>query len=228
MTSDDASRIRIDDPAVELTIASSWQTRLAGLTVAAEALTATWDEWPPGLLARVCLTGLDGRSLLEYAQWGSEEAMLAARPAPAMLAGASLEWQTAYRRYRSINASDTTPAPGCIVIVRAAFGTPDVEQRRRTVNALLGGPSSGSNTNTDLLGVHFHISVDGSSILNYAEWASEAAHKAFMEAPAEPQAPRDGGSTPEDEASETNIWAGLTDTSIRRYVIYRIEYAPLL
>ena len=217
----------IDRPDVEFAVVSSWQTRLAGLHVAAEALVAAWTAWPDGLLARTCLTGLDGQSLLEYTQWRDEASLLAARPVPAMLAGASLEWQTAYRPYRSYRAGAST-RPGCIVIVRATFDAADPERRQRTIDAMMGDADAGSGTNPDLLGAHFHVGVDGKSVLNYAEWTSEAAHKAFMEAPAEGAPSRDEAASEAtaDPVVPEDVWAGLTGSSIRRYTLFRTQEAP--
>lgn len=229
MTQDHDTHPDIDRPDAELALVCSWQTRLGGVRVAAEALVATWTAWPEGLLARTCLAGFDGQSLLEYAQWRDEASLLAARPAPAMLGGASLEWQTAYRRYRSYDAGGSS-IPGCVVIVRATFDAPDLERRQRSVDAMLGDAGSDAGANPDILGAHFHIGAEANSILNYAEWTSEAAHQAYMEGPEEPDAGEGEDEEPLEyapDASPLEIWAGLTGSSIRRYHVYRYEASPV-
>jgi hypothetical protein len=229
MTQDHDARPDIDRPDAELAVVCSWQTRVGGLRVAAEALAAAWAAWPEGLRSRTSLIGADGQSLVEYAQWRDEASLIAAKPAPTMLGGATLEWQTAFRRYRSYDAG-TDRAPGCVVLVRATFDAPDLERRQETIDALLGDASSEGDATPDLLGAHFHVSTDAKSILNYAEWASEAAYKAFVEGPTEPEKDAE---QPENEVSDDaaqepafEIWAGLTGSSIRRFFVYRYAVAP--
>lgn len=47
-----------------------------------------------------------------------------------------------------------------------------------------------------MLSAHFHASTDGSRVLNYAEWTSDAAHLAFLESAARAATLRATGATP--------------------------------
>jgi hypothetical protein len=65
-----------------------------------------------------------------------------------------------------------------------------------------------------MLSAHVHVSVDGSRVLNYAEWTSEDAHRNAVENP------------PAELATSTqwrhaHAWPGLKSTMFKRCVSWR-------
>ncbi|UZJ30791.1 antibiotic biosynthesis monooxygenase [Streptomyces endophytica] len=140
---------------------------------------------PAGFLSRVLFAGTDGRSVLDYAQWTSEAAheefvrgadtgpreRIAGAPAATGEAGGS---DTRYRLYRSLLPQGEPAAPGCVV--RVAFRTTGHDAARELVDGLLdliGGVQPGEGG----IASHFHISEDGTRVVNYSEWTTAEAHE---------------------------------------------------
>lgn len=144
--------------------------------VADEAL-ARWSRtpMPQGLVSLSVFASLDGEALLAYAQWTGDDAYSAylrtAERGPLDLIDA-----VRYRLFRSMD--DTLGEPGCVIT--ATFDVDGPERQRHIVNALAG---AGSRVEPfpGALSAHFHLSVDGTRVLNYAEWTSLEAHDRAME-----------------------------------------------
>ncbi|AUS79910.1 hypothetical protein C1701_18020 [Actinoalloteichus sp. AHMU CJ021] len=161
-------------------------TRGEDTTRAADAVIAEWDahDWPAGLLSRACLRSVTGNTLLEYEQWadprpggtGAEDT----RPPEPARAG------TAYQLYRS-SVTDLREPTGCAVTVVVDLGQADPAAARKWVDEMFDGASE-HETGHDaplpgLLAAHFHLSLDGSRVLNYAEWTSPEAHRSAIPGP---------------------------------------------
>jgi hypothetical protein len=156
-----------------------------------EASRAAWASlpWPATLLSITWLASLDGQSALAYAQWRDDSAFDAYgrthRPIlAAHLQAAVPDLATTppvfYRRYRSATRPDA-PVPGCIVAVSVEFDGPDEARQRAWVDAVFDALASDPEPPAGGLGGHFHLSTDGTRVLNYAEWIDEAAHRAAVE-----------------------------------------------
>ena len=85
-----------------------------------------------------------------------------------------------YRRYRSGTRPDA-PEPGCIVAVSVEFDGPDEARQRAWVDAVFDALASEPEPPAGGIGAHFHVSTDGTRVLNYAEWVDEASHVAALE-----------------------------------------------
>jgi hypothetical protein len=120
---------------------------------------------PTGLVAAAGYAELGGASALVYEQWRGE---------PAERREGAVE----YRMYRGRGWPDA-PAVGCVVIVTAEFD--GVVDPRTWVDAVFDALDTSENPGPGGISAHFHISVDGTRALNYAEWTSEAAHVAALE-----------------------------------------------
>ena len=190
-----------------------------------EASRAAWDSlpWPETLLSIAWLASLDGQSALAYVQWRDESGfeaygrthrpILAARLKAAMptLAPAPPVF---YRRYRSGTRPDA-PEPGCIVAVSVEFDGPDEARQRAWVDAVFDALASEPEPPAGGIGAHFHVSTDGTRVLNYAEWVDAASHVAALE--------RSGigavGSGPKWRAVQT--FPGLKASRVTRYRLDR-------
>lgn len=190
-----------------------------------DASRTAWDTlpWPATLLSITWLAGLDGRRALAYVQWRDDSELetygrthrpvLAARLTAAV---PSLEAAPPvfYRRYRSGTRPDA-PEPGCIVAVTVEFDGPDEARQRAWVDTVLEAVAAEVPPTAGGIGAHFHLSLDGTRVLNYAEWVDEASHIAALE--------RSGigavGSGPKWRAVQT--FSGLSASRVVRYRLDR-------
>ncbi|MFB6817285.1 antibiotic biosynthesis monooxygenase [Streptomyces sp. NPDC056347] len=153
-----------------------------------EAIRAAWAgrDWPhPGLLSYTVHTGEDGRTLLHYSQWSGEQAYQdffrdgrdernadidAAVPGIRRLGLHSLEL------YRSLLPGDDAREPGCVVIVDVEFEGADPARQRDWVDTVFEALATDGSRAPGGISGHFHVSTDGTRVLNYAEWESARAH----------------------------------------------------
>ncbi|MEO6085782.1 MAG: hypothetical protein ABIQ18_21975 [Umezawaea sp.] len=117
-----------------------------------------------GVVAVAGFAGLDGKSVLLYEQRSGKPAE-------------PREGAVEYRLYRS-RTRPNPAAVGCVVIVTAEF---DGVDPRLWVDAVLDAIETDEMPAEGGISAHFHVSVDGTQALNYAEWTSEAAHVAALE-----------------------------------------------
>jgi hypothetical protein len=190
-----------------------------------DASRAAWNglPWPETLLSIAWLASLDGQSALAYVQWRDESEfeaygrthrpILAARLTEA-LPGLTPAPPVFYRRYRSGTRPDA-PEPGCIVAVSVEFDGPDEVRQRAWVDAVFDALAAEPSPPAGGIGAHFHVSTDGTRVLNYAEWVDEAAHREALE--------RSGigaiGSGPKWRAVQT--FPGLKASRVTRYRLDR-------
>jgi hypothetical protein len=156
-----------------------------------EASRAAWESlpWPETLLSITWLASVDGESALAYVQWrdDSEFETFGRTHRPILAARLKAAAPTLdppppvfYRRYRSGTRPDA-PAPGCIVAVSVEFDGPDEARLRTWVDAVFEALASEPSPPAGGIGAHFHLSTDGTRVLNYAEWVDEASHRAALE-----------------------------------------------
>ncbi|MFD3947869.1 antibiotic biosynthesis monooxygenase [Streptomyces sp. NPDC058579] len=155
-----------------------------------DAIAKTWEsrDWPDvGLLSYSVYIGTDGDTLLHYSQWTGEEAyqefvrtLREDRNAEidAAVPGIERVGIDRYTLYRSTPLGDGTDTriPGCVVIVDVEFDGPDAGRQRAWVDGVFEALETDPNPAPGGIAGHFHIGVDGTKVLNYAEWESEQAH----------------------------------------------------
>lgn len=174
---------------VALITVSQWKIntsdRLGQLSARLES-----DEWPRGLLSVSLFQSTDNRTMLNYAQWASEEAYYEferkKQARGSRHSGDSGVWSargesTPYRLYRSRVRNDA-PNPGCLVLVEVEFTGSDEARQRRWVDTVLDALDSEIDHPTGGIAGHFHLSVDGTRVINCALWVDEEAHRQAMEA----------------------------------------------
>ncbi|CCK30965.1 hypothetical protein BN159_6586 [Streptomyces davaonensis JCM 4913] len=179
---------------------STWRVGTPERQAAAvEAIARTWERRPWGsadVLTYHVYAGHDGTTLMHYSQWRSEQGYEAYFKTlrqerndeiDTAVPGIERVRLDRYRLYRSrARAAGDTRVPGLIVTVRIDFEADAAERRKEwvdTVLASLGGPVG----DPGLISAHFHLSTDGGHVLNYAEWESDSAYDAVIDAPETPE-----------------------------------------
>jgi hypothetical protein len=156
-----------------------------------EAFLAAWEgmPWPQGLLSVNLFLSTDGEIVLNYAQWTGDEAYLQfaqnhlqsrVEQIDRAVPGIKRAETVNYRLYRSGVRRDA-PVPGCVVIVSVEFDGPDERRQRLWVDTVFEALEAETEPHPGGISGHFHISVDGDRVLNYAEWTSEEAHREAIE-----------------------------------------------
>ena len=186
---------------------------------------AAWDTlpWPETLLSIAWLASTDGQRALAYVQWRDdsefEQYGRTHRPVLAAHFKAAMPSLVAsspvfYRRYRSATRPDAVD-PGCIVAVSVEFDGADETRARAWIDSVFDAIGADPAPPAGGRGAHFHVSLDGTRVLNYAEWIDEASHRAALE--------RSGigavGSGPKWRAVQT--FPGLKSSRVVRYRLDR-------
>ncbi|MFI7348783.1 antibiotic biosynthesis monooxygenase [Streptomyces sp. NPDC049936] len=215
----------LDRPDVEAPLFSTWRVgtpERQRLTV--DAVARTWERrpWPAdGLLGYHVYTGLDGSTLLHHSQWASEHAYEAFTKThrqervdeiDTAVPGIERVGLGRYRRYRSGTPENgTAPVPGCVVIVDVEFESPDPGRQRAWVDAVFEALESEPEQRPGGISAHFHLSTDGTRVLNYAEWESARAHIDALAAPGE------GIGSATAAWRRVQNWPGLKSSTVARY-----------
>ncbi|MFC9860840.1 MULTISPECIES: antibiotic biosynthesis monooxygenase [unclassified Streptomyces] len=189
-----------------------------------EAIREAWGgrDWPhPGLLSYSVYTGEDGRTLLHYSQWTGEQAHQDffregrdARNADidAAVPGIERLGLHTYEPYRSTPlARGESREPGCVVIVDVEFAGPDPARQRDWVDSVFEALGTDPAPAPGGIAGHFHVSTDGTRVLNYAEWESAQAHLDALSAPGDGI----GSRTPQWE--KVRSYPGVTGGGVHRY-----------
>jgi hypothetical protein len=189
-----------------------------------DAIAAAWDkrDWPDeDLLSYSVYTGTDGRTLFHYSQWADEASyrtwQTGARnntvaEIDAAVPGIDRLWLHTYEMYRSSGSpGDTGRVPGAIIIVDIGFDGPDPARQRAWVDGVFEALYSDPAPAPGGISGHFHVSVDGTRVLNYAEWESAQAHIDALAGPGEGI----GSATP--EWHRVRSFPGVTGLGMRRY-----------
>lgn len=203
--------------------ASTWRVGTPERQRAAvDAIAGAWQsrDWPAAaLLSYTVLAGTDGDALFHYSQWANEAAyeefFRTSRDdrnaeVDAAVPGIVRVGLDGYRPYRSAGAAGATP--GCVVVVEAGFDPAVPDAARAFVDLVLDAQATDPAPAARCLSGNFHLSPDGTRMLNYAEWDSEQAHAEALASPG----PGIG--------SDTGQWHRVLDfpalaaNSFRRYV----------
>ncbi|MFC9876291.1 antibiotic biosynthesis monooxygenase family protein [Nocardia salmonicida] len=163
----------------------------------------TGAPWQPGLLSLTSYLSTDGDTVLTYAQAAADDSYPSFTRELSGVAGAE---PVRYRFRRGIRTG--TGVPGCVVI--ATFDVDGPGRQDAVVDALLDTlsrvPGDGP---PGMLSANFHVSADGSRVLNYAEWVSDEAHLAFLE-----------GSTRKATLSASTRLPGVRPIGFRRFHLH--------
>lgn len=177
-----------------LVLSSRW--RVGGPAQQAEVVAASRAVWsrlplPVGLLSYGLFVGDDGKTLLHHSVWTSDDAYATyERHARADVMGAISATVAApverlgirrFRRYRSFDyrgRGASRLVPGTLVAVDIAHEEP---RAKEWVDAVTAAIHDGGGLPDGALSAHLHVSDDGRSAFNYAEWTSADAHRAALE-----------------------------------------------
>ncbi|MFJ8754745.1 antibiotic biosynthesis monooxygenase [Streptomyces sp. NPDC102441] len=188
-----------------------------------EAIRAAWEarEWPhPGLLSYSVLAGDDGEALLHYSRWADEAAHRdfartgrdeRVAEIDAAVPGIERVGLRAFELYRSGVNKDDVREPGCVVTVDIEFDGPDPARQRDWVDAVFEALDSDPALAPGGISAHFHVSADGTRVLNYAEWVSAQAHADALAAPGGGV----GSLTPQWHRVQN--YPGLKSSTVRRW-----------
>ncbi|GAA4924552.1 antibiotic biosynthesis monooxygenase [Streptomyces coeruleoprunus] len=213
-------------PGVGLVKVSTWRVGTPERQRAAvDAIARTWQSrpWPvDGLLSYTVHIGSDGDTLLHYTQWRGEEdyrelvrTQRAERNAEidAAVPGIERVDLRSYELYRSGSRADAgeSRVPGCVVIVDVEFDGPDHKRQQAWVDAVFEALDSEPAPHPGGISGHFHTSLDGTRVLNYAEWESARAHEEAMAAPG------DGIGSPTPQWHRVQHHPGLLRSTVTRY-----------
>lgn len=188
-----------------------------------EAIARTWEArpWPAdGLLGYHVYTGHDGSTLLHHSQWRGEQAYESfvrthrqerVDQIDTAVPGIERLGLGRYRRYRSARRDGDPRVPGCVVIVDIEFEGADPERQRAWVDAVLAALEAEPEPHSGGISAHFHLSTDGTRVLNYAEWESARAHAEALAAPG------DGVGSATELWHRVQNWPGLKGSTVSRY-----------
>jgi hypothetical protein len=172
---------RIDRPDVEIAVVNQWNVMDSQRsTDLAEASFNAWQRTPglKGLVSLNFFLSTDGQNVLSYAQWNSQAAYMRFAETHSNLIDAQ---SITYRLYRSAARDGDIRIPGCMVIVSVEFDGPDMPRQRQWIDAVFEALDGETERPHGGIFGHFHVSTDGTRVLNYAGWTDEHAHRDALE-----------------------------------------------
>jgi hypothetical protein len=224
-------------PDAEVSTFSEWTTGTP------ERQHAALDAWanrarPEGMLSYTCLLSTDGSTLRHHTQWTddasrrrfwnaespeaaptrlAESQVARVRTIDEVVPGIERDGLAVYDLYHSHLAAGPAPSTGCVVIVTIDFEGPDRHRQAHWVDTVVSALETDPDATPGLIAAHFHRSIDGAKVVNYAEWTSEQAHHDALDQGADGLAQTD-----RPEWRRVAEFAGVTDnTNIKRYLEHR-------
>lgn len=149
-----------------------------------------------GLVSFTAYEGIDHDGAFTYEQWTSEDAI------------ENLDGAPVYRLYRGNQGEGV---PGALVIVSVEFEGPDEQRQRDWIDLVFTALDSEPVRPEGGISGYFHVSTDGTRVLNYAEWTSAEAHLAALAAPG------DDGVGTTDVWKKVHSFPGVSGGSVKRY-----------
>ncbi|MFD1145687.1 antibiotic biosynthesis monooxygenase family protein [Saccharothrix hoggarensis] len=155
-----------------------------------------FDPRPEGLLdvRRLARVAPDADEVVTYSQWSG------GAPDPGD--------GVAYRRHRSVGLASPDRPVGCVVLVSVEFDRPGVAEE--WVDLVFSALAAEEEPHPGGISGHFHVSVDGTRVLNYAEWTSAEAHVDAL-------ARGDGSVGVAELWRRVRAFTGLKGSDVRRY-----------
>ncbi|MGW1838774.1 hypothetical protein [Streptomyces sp. NPDC002067] len=150
------------------------------------------SPWPAGVLSASCYLSTEGDTVLTYVQCADRDAH---RHFAKALSGPASGGAVEYRVRASVVAKGAAGPPACMVV--ATFDVDGAERQDKVIGNLLNaldGPAA--EPPRGMVSANFHVSVDATRVLNYAEWTSDAAHQAFLDGAAHVTTRRVSGAVP--------------------------------
>ncbi|WP_371578372.1 hypothetical protein [Streptomyces sp. NBC_01314] len=169
-----------------------------------DEVTDVWRRapWPEEFLTFSCYLSVEGDTAMTYTQCSGATAY---RRFVRALPGAARREPVEYRLHRSVVTELSTEPPGALVT--AMFDVDGPERQRFIVDSIarrLG--EAPADEHAGMIGSHFHLSVDGTRVTNFAEWTTDEAHVAFLE-----------GGTRHGNLRVTEQTPGVRPIGFRRY-----------
>lgn len=174
----------IDRTDAELVVVGDWEVDAPQRhTAAVDAAADQWAfmPWPNGLLSHTAYAGEDGSSVLHYSQAAKQEGFDNFARAKdewlhgidAAVSGITRLGARAYQRKGSVRTGQSGH-PGCIAVV--TFATDSTGTATGWIERLI-STAGNEAAPPGMLAAHFHVSLDGQRLINYAEWINAEAHQ---------------------------------------------------
>lgn len=193
---------RIPGPAAAPSVGLMDLTRADAGLVLVDHGRVPFEPRPAGLLDVRWLEPLDGGDAVTYSQWSGRAEDVAAT------GGAVAGGSVAYRRHRSGGLTSPDRPVGCVVLVSVEFDRTGVAEE--WVDLVFSALAAEEEPAPGGISGHFHVSLDGLRVLNYAEWTSARAHRDAM-------ARGDGAVGVGDLWRRVRSFTGLKGSDVRRY-----------
>ncbi|MBO0656321.1 antibiotic biosynthesis monooxygenase [Streptomyces triculaminicus] len=133
--------------------------------------------WPRGILSFSCFLSADDETVLTYAQCDDAGAYA---PFVRSLGPAARTGAVEYRLHRTVVPDAAPRETACVVV--ATFDVDGAERQQHVIGSLVGTlENMPFAQHPGMISANFHASVDGTRVLNYAEWTSDAAHDVFLD-----------------------------------------------
>lgn len=114
-----------------------------------------------------------------------------------------------YRLHSSVLLAPDASAAAAVVV--ASFDVDGPERQRHIISSVTENIEKSPRTEqTGLIASHFHVSLDGTRVINFAEWTSDEEHIAFLEGATRHRSLRLATDTP-----------GVRPIGFTRYHLYR-------
>ncbi|RMI31464.1 hypothetical protein EBN03_17455 [Nocardia stercoris] len=168
-------------------------------------VTEQWQRtpWPPEFRSFSGYLSVEEDTVLTYAR---ATAAADYRAFVHSLTGAARSEAVEYRVQRSLVTTETGD-PGCMIV--AMFDVDGPDRQRAIIDSLIATLEAGA-TPPGMLSANFHASLDGTRVLNYAEWVSDEAHIEFL-----------AGSTRQATLRTSTGLPGVRPIGFRRYHLFR-------
>ncbi|MEH0424345.1 hypothetical protein [Streptomyces sp. B21-083] len=170
------------------------------------------DAWqqadrPKEILSFSCYLSTDDDTVMTYVQCTDSAAY---RPFVSGLPVAAARVEPLeFRRHRSVVLDPGAGPPNALVT--ALFDVDGGERQQRIVASVAENlERAPADEYVGLIASHFHLSADGTRVVNFAEWTSDEAHVVFLE-----------GATRHSSLRITNDMAGVRPIGYRRYHLHR-------
>jgi NAD(P)H-dependent FMN reductase len=212
-------------PHVDAVVVNQWTVGSPERQQAAvDAIAAQWAQRsrPKALVSFATFTSTDGDAVLTYAQWTNATAKQETIDAHSAADARALEngvpglkpsVPVSYELYRSFIPDGAPPRKLGSAIVVVNIEAADAERAREWIDEVLAALRSEGEPHPGLIAAHFHISSDGTQILNYAEWVNEQAHRDALE-----NGPTRGiGQTDSPHWRNVQNMPGVTPAGLQRY-----------